>query len=106
MPNQHVINRLEAIRQVLLNAHRGGTGLTAPLVGAERESFINLVLRNVVPPPFRIGTGQIADASGRPSPQMDIVVEYANTMSFPLLQGNSARLYLAEGVCCAIEVKS
>jgi hypothetical protein len=64
------------------------------------------MLRNVVPPPFRIGTGQITDATGRLSPQMDIVIEYANTLSFPLLQGNSARLYLAESVCCVIEVKS
>lgn len=42
MPNKHVINRLEAIRSVLLKAHEGGAGLTAPMIGSERESFINL----------------------------------------------------------------
>jgi hypothetical protein len=47
MPNVHVITRLEAIRSVLLSAHKGGTGLSAPVIGSERESFINLVLRNV-----------------------------------------------------------
>src|SRR5436190_15288572 len=106
MTNKHVLTRLEAIRHVLLSAHRGGAGLTSPMIGAERESFINLVLHNVVAPPFRLGTGEITDAQERSSGQVDIVIEYTNTMSFPLLQGNSARLYLAESVCCVIEVKS
>jgi hypothetical protein len=38
--------------------------------------------------------------------QADIVIEYSNSMSFPLLQGNQSRLYLAESVCCVVEVKS
>jgi hypothetical protein len=68
-------------RQVLLSAHKGGTGLASATLGTERESFINLVLHNVVLPPFRIGTGQITDHMERLSGQVDIVVEYANTMS-------------------------
>src|SRR5262245_52529947 len=106
MPNKIVLSRLKAIRSVLLSAHDGGSGQASSMIGAERESFINLVLHNVVPPPFRIGTGEITDKHGALSGQVDIVVEYANTLSFPLLQGNSARLYLAESVCCVIEVKS
>ncbi len=106
MGNQLIIERFKAIRQILLNAHGGGRGHANAMIGSERESFINLILSNVVAPPFRVGTGEITDVNGNRSGQVDVVIEYTNTISVPLLQGNSARLYLAEGVCCVIEVKS
>jgi Domain of unknown function (DUF6602) len=104
--NARVIDRLAAIQSILIAAHKGGGGLASALIGGERESFINLVLSNVIAPPFRIGTGEITDHSGKLCGQADIVIEYSNSMSFPLLQGNQSRLYLAESVCCVIEVKS
>jgi hypothetical protein len=56
--------------------------------------------------PFRTGTGEIIDADDRKSGQCDIVVEYANTLSFPNMYPTSARLYRAESVCAVVEVKS
>lgn len=106
VPNPYVIGRLKAIQAILANASKGGTGLASATIGSERESFVNLVLGNVIAPPFRIGTGEITDHAGNLSGQVDIVVEYANTISFPMLQANASRLYLAESVCCVIEVKS
>jgi hypothetical protein len=58
MPNELVHNRLEAIRQILNASHAGGGGLSSAMIGNEREGFINLVLCNVIAPPFRIGTGE------------------------------------------------
>ncbi len=106
MANIHVIKRLKAIQAVLASAREGGKGLSSLTIGSERESFLNLVLGNVIAPPFRIGTGEITDHASSLSGQVDIVVEYSNTISFPMLQANAARLYLAESVCCVIEVKS
>jgi hypothetical protein len=106
MPNEHLAARLGAVLSILRDAYTGGSRLEAPSKGSEREAFINLVLSNVIAPPFRVGTGEITDARGNCSGQVDIVVEYAASMSFPLLRGDSSRLYLAEGVCAVIEVKS
>lgn len=106
MPNPHVQQRLQAIQAILTAAHKGGHDLSSATIGSERESFVNLVLGNVIAPPFRVGTGDITDHAGRSSGQVDVVIEYSNSISFPLLQGNAARLYLAESVCCVIEVKS
>ena len=64
------------------------------------------MLSNVIAPPFRVGNGEITDQTGSTSGQLDIVIEYASSISFPLLRGDSSRLYLAEGVCAVIEVKS
>ena len=53
MGNQLIIERFKAIRLILLNAHGGGRGHANAMIGSERESFINLILSNVVAPPFR-----------------------------------------------------
>jgi len=104
--NKLVINRLGQIQNILMEAHAGGSGMASSSIGAERESFINLVLGNVIAPPFRVGTGEITNPEGNQSGQVDIVVEYASSLSFPLLRGDSSRLYLAEGISAVIEVKS
>jgi hypothetical protein len=75
-------------------------------MGSDRELFINLVLSNIISVPFRVGTGDIVDRWDRMSRQADVVLEYANTLSFPNIFPSSARLYLAESVCAVIEVKS
>src|SRR6188508_2253056 len=106
MPNQAVMTRLTAIQAILTAAYGGGREMADSSAGSEREAFVNLVLGNVIGPPFRVGTGEITDPSGAQSGQLDIVIEYGSSLSFPLLRGDASRLYLAEGVCAVIEVKS
>ena len=106
MPHKDVISRLSAIRDVLIAGHTGSDGYSPTFTGGEREASVNMVLANAIAPPFRTGTGEITDAHERKSDQIDIVIEYSGSLSFPLLRGDGSRLYLAEGVCAAVEVKS
>jgi len=106
MPNEHVRNRVEALQKLLIQAHGGGDCLSSASKGGERQDFIDLVLRNVIAPPFRFGSGDITDLSGATTGQLDIVIEYGGSISFSLIPGSNTRLYLAEGVCAVIEVKS
>lgn len=106
MTSEIVINRLRSIIGILNTAHGGGKDMASSTIGREREAFIDLVLRNVIGPPFRIGSGEAVDQNNNSSGQIDIAIEYSNSLSFPLLFGTSERLYLAESVCAAIEVKS
>jgi Domain of unknown function (DUF6602) len=80
--------------------------VSTPTMGRDRELFINMVLSNIISVPFRLGTGDIVDRNDKKSRQADIVIEYANTLSFPSIYPHSARLYLAESVCATVEVKS
>lgn len=73
--------------------------------GTERELFAKLALHEVFTPPYRFGTGDITDIAGRRSGQVDIVVEFPFLPSLPVVN-TGPRLYLAEGVAAAIEVKS
>ena len=73
--------------------------------GKEREQFINLFLSNVLPLPYRFGTGDITDFNSRRSGQADVVVEYPFLPSVPSI-GGDVRLYLAESVAAVVEVKS
>ncbi len=71
--NKHVESRLNAILTQLRAAHEGGTGMSTATMGAEREAFVDLVLRGSVPLPYRFGSGEVTDAAGRISNQIDIV---------------------------------
>jgi hypothetical protein len=104
-PNRHITKRLEAMLSLLLNAHGGGGTMSAASKGTERELFVNSFLSQVFPTHFRFGTGDITDSEENKSGQIDIVIEYPNLYSFPIWQ-SAPRLYLAEGVAVAIEVKS
>lgn len=99
-------DRLSAIASLLKAVHQGGSGMSAATVGYEREAIANLLVGNVIAPPFRLGSGDILDAFGAQSGQMDIVVEQTPSISFPLISGLHPRLYLAEGVAAVVEVKS
>lgn len=105
MPNQHVVERLAGIQSLLLSVHKAGAAMSASSKGTEREHFVKVFLAEVLPPPFRFGMGEITDTAGRESGQIDVVVEYPFLPSLPTTAG-SPRLYLAEGVAAAIEVKS
>ena len=106
MPNQYVATRLATIKKVLIQCCEGSSEFSSAFKGHERETFIDLFLRNVIAPPFRIGSGQATDLDGNLSGALDIVVEYSISLSFPLLEYGAPRLYLAEGICAVIEVKS
>lgn len=71
----------------------------------ERELFVRHFLDKVIPPVFRIGTGEAVDRFATRSGQLDIVVEYP---FFPCLSGlpGEVQIYLAESVAAIIEIKS
>lgn len=109
--NIHVQQRIQGIHQVLSSAFEAGARLSSASKGYERETFISLFLREVLPPIYRFGTGDITDAlinndTSRKSGQIDIVIEMPWAPSFPIPAGGGVRLYPAEAVGAAIEVKS
>lgn len=73
--------------------------------GTERELFVSSFLAQVFPPSVRFGSGDITDVYQGTSGQVDIIVEASTLFSFPAIVGGP-RLYLAEGVAAAMEVKS
>jgi len=85
--------------------HAAGKRFPDATKGSEREILIREFLAKVLPPPFRFGTGAVIDCEGRRTGQMDIVVEFPILPSFPT-PGSPERLYLADSVAFAIEVKS
>lgn len=105
MVNTHICERLIGIQKMLEGVHRGGSPMSATTKGDERAQFINKFLSKVMPPTYRFGSGDVTDSKGNLSGQLDIVIEYPFAPSLPLGDGES-RLYLAEGVAAAIEVKS
>ena len=105
MPNQHVLQRLAGIQGILNGVHQAGVPMSAATKGQERAAFIDQFLSQVMPLPYRFGTGDATDAGGNRSGQLDVVVEYPFAPSLPLGVGVS-RLYLAEGVAAVVEVKS
>ena len=73
--------------------------------GDEREIFVREFLGRVFPPHFRFGTGCITDRHGGMSGQVNVVVELPFFPSLPV-PPSEVRMYLADGVAVAIEVKS
>ena len=105
MLNAHLLNRLKGIRSSLMALHGAGAAVSAASRGREREDFLEIFLHQLFPPTFRFGSGDVTDAHGALSGQVDLVLEYPFLPSFPLV-GPGPRLYLVEGVAAAIEVKS
>jgi hypothetical protein len=83
-----------------------GSSMSAASKGREREIFVNDFLKNIMPPIYRFGTGDITDSSGRKSGQVDVVIEYPFGPSLPALGDSQVRLYVAETAAAVIEVKS
>jgi hypothetical protein len=105
MVNAHVVQRLSSLRALLLAQRAGGSTLSNSTRGTEREIFVKEALANVIAPPFRITSGDITDTNGSRSGQLDTVIEFSNSVSFRMTS-TGPRLYLAEGVCAVVEVKS
>ena len=103
--NTFLLQRLFAIQQALIAQHAAGVGLSSAVSGVERETFLREFLQKVFPSHRRFATGQITDAKGRISGQVDIIVEYGFSPSFPM-PSTEERLVLAKSVALAIEVKS
>jgi len=108
--NQYVASRLDGIHSILCSAFEAGVLLSAASKGYERETFISLFLSEVFPTIYRFGSGDITDSIGndaaRKSGQIDIVIEMPWAPSFPTPIGSGPRLYPAEAVGAAIEIKS
>ena len=74
------------------------------ILGDARESFIRDVLSKFLPATVHVGTGQIVDAEGNSSKQIDVIIYRKD---FPILRSfGNADVYLVEGVLATIEVKS
>src|SRR5437762_632727 len=99
MPSKIVASRLSSIVATLMAAHRGSADISPVTKGRERELFINMTLGNIINQPFRIGSGEIVDHADNTSGHVDVVIEYANTLSFASVYPHSERLYLAESIC-------
>jgi len=99
------MSRLAGMQQMLMGVHAAGGTLSNASKGAERDAFVNRFLSEVLPPPFRFGTGDATDQAGNRSGQLDVVIEFPLVPSLPVHAG-SPRLYLAEGIVAVLEVKS
>jgi hypothetical protein len=97
--------RLAGIRDSLIALHGGGSQMSASSRGVERELSARDVLSTFISPSFRFDSGDIIDIDGNQTGQLDCVVEYPGSISFPMRE-RMPRLYLAEGVVCVVEVKS
>lgn len=106
MRNQHVLQRLAGLQAILNGVHQGSVGLSSATMGQERAAFIDEFLAKVLPPIYRFGSGDVTDASGTRSGQLDVVIEYPFAPSLPIVGAEQTRLYLAESAAAAIEVKS
>lgn len=91
---------------MLKAVHQSSSGLSTATTGTERAAFIDGFLSGVLPAPFRFGTGDATDRSGKRSGQLDVVVENPFCPSLPIVGLGQIRLYLAEAVAAVIEVKS
>jgi hypothetical protein len=106
MPNKHILKRLSGVQGFLMSAFESGADMTSNSKGVERELFINRFLAEMLPPPYRLGSGEATDREGNITGQLDIVLEYPFLPSIPVFGTSQPRLYLADAVATVIEVKS
>src|SRR5438874_11970568 len=97
---------MAGIQTMLNGVYQAGQSMSSASKGNEREAFIDGFLSQVLPTPFRFGTGDATDSSGKRSGQLDVVVEVPLMPSLPFPGSGNARLYLAEGIAAVIDVKS
>ena len=100
-----IAKRLMSLQRALMALFDAGATMSNASRGTERELFVSSFLAQVFPPSVRFGSGDITDVNQGTSGQVDIIVEAPTLFSFPAIIGGP-RLYLAEGVAAAIEVKS
>jgi hypothetical protein len=81
-------------------------GAANPVIGREREDFIDIFLSSCIPKGFRFATGQAVDSTGKESNQLDIVVDSTFAPSIPVLGSSKNRHFPIESISSIIEVKS
>lgn len=101
-----LVDRIAAIKHVLISSYEAGKGLPNQVIGNEREIFVKNYLNSAYPKPFRFSTGCIMDQAGNVSGQLDIIAEKMHSISFPVQPDSVERLCLAEFVTAVISVKS
>jgi len=104
--NQYLLQRLVGIQDQLIAGYQASGGMSSATKGFERQDFLDKFLSQVLPTPFRFGTGDATDRNGRISGQLDLVIEFPYGPSLPIVSGTTSRLYLAETVAAVVEVKS
>ncbi|MFL9921600.1 hypothetical protein PQR75_40865 [Paraburkholderia fungorum] len=102
---QLFLKKLEDIHTSLMARYHETAGFSSAISGTEREVVMKELLQRVLPSSFRIGSGSILDASGKETGQVDAVIERPFSLSFPI-GSESNRLYVADSVCAAFEIKS
>jgi hypothetical protein len=103
--NIQLESRLEGIFKYLWNSFETGNQMSGATKGTERELFIKGFLSQVFPSHYRFSSGDVTDSHNHRSGQVDIVLEYPQSFSFPFYP-DGPRLFLAENVAAIIEVKS
>ncbi|AKA25238.1 DUF6602 domain-containing protein [Pseudomonas chlororaphis] len=100
-----LLNSIETLRENLMLGHKQSQKYPTTVIGNERELIIESLLARVLPQNVRYGSGVIMDCYGKTSGQVDIVLECEQSFSLPITSGKQ-RLYFADTVAAAIEVKS
>lgn len=97
---------IESLHEDLIRAFNRTKNFPSPVSGREREIFVEYVPSRILPNSFRFGSGIIIDSTGdRQTNQIDLVIERPYSASFPI-GVSSQRLYVAETVAAAFEIKS
>lgn len=103
--HEHAKRWLDDQENVLFHAAKSARVFShKPSLGTAREFLVNQVLARYLPPAAYVCTGQVVDADGQLSKQVDILVYDPRFPRFEAFPG--VGVYLAEGVIAAIEVKS
>jgi len=106
VPVDNVLRRLGGIRKQLMASYEASAPMSAATKGRERETFVDGFLKDVFPPIYRFGSGDVVDLEGNQSGQIDVVVEFPLGPSLPAVGSPHHRLYLAETVAATLEIKS
>jgi hypothetical protein len=97
--------KLRRIQSNLMSGHDDSAGFASAISGAERETVYSSLLSSVLPQGHRAASGAIVDCSGSETGQIDLVVEGARSISFPVASEKN-RLFIAATVIAAFEIKS
>jgi hypothetical protein len=103
--NKALKSRIDSVFDSLMTSFRAGSELSSATKGIERELFVSAFLSQIFPPHYRFSSGDVTSHDDARSGQIDIVMEFPRGFSLPF-HPSGPRLFFAEGVAAAIEVKS
>ena len=109
MPNETFLNH---VRQALRHASEKAGQVASTIEhnetrGVARELYLDTVLKDLLTPDLRIGTGHVVDHTGTQSPQIDLII-YRPELIPPVFFGDDKRLgsFPMESCAALISVKS